>query len=155
MPQYKIISPNTVGRRIDDIYTEELQQMKKDFELIKYLCATCDIWSTKTKSFMGITVHWIDEKTLDRKSRACRRFESPHTADRIASLLFSIYGEFGIADKIIATVTDNASNFVKAFKDFGISFELFSSFMETMHSDDVDEPLDVPLNEPLDDVRSA
>lgn len=59
----------------------------------------------------------------------CRRFESPHTGDRIASMLNSVYNEFDIADKILVTVTDNASNFVRAFNEFGISMETFTSFI--------------------------
>lgn len=68
-PQYKIISPYTVNSRIDDKYFDELANMKKEFEAVKYFCATADIWSTKRKSFMGVTVHWVDEINLERKSR--------------------------------------------------------------------------------------
>lgn len=137
-PQYRVISPNTVNVRIDELYLSEMEQMKKEFETVKYICGTADVWSTKRKSFMGVTVHWVDEKTLDRKSRAlcCRRFESPHDAERIATLLNVIYVEFGIDGKVIGTVTDNASNFVKAFEDFGISLESFFAFMSENNGDD-------------------
>lgn len=105
--------------------------MKKEFEGVKYMCGTADIWSTKRKSFMGVTVHWVDEESLKRMSKVlcCRRFLSPHDNERIAILLNAIYNDFSISDKILCTVTDNASNFVKAFKDFGVTFEAFLSFM--------------------------
>lgn len=160
VPQFKLISPNTVNARIDEMYLREMDKMKEEFESIKYLCATADIWSTKRKSFMGITVHWIDETTLDRKSKVlcCRRFLSPHDSERIAVLLCSIYEEFGLTAKVLCTVTDNASNFVKAFKDFGVSFEAFLSFIadndceenadlnEQQHNDHSDEN-DIPDEE--------
>lgn len=89
---------------------------------LKYVCQTADIWSTRTKSYMGITIHWIDAQ-LQRQSSAlaCRRFSGTHSYDRIASLLNQINNEFGISTKkIVATMTDNAdnaANFCKAFKD--------------------------------------
>lgn len=111
------------------MFVAKTTRLKDLFKSVDYLCATADIWSTKHKSYMGVTVHWIDSKTLERKSNVlcCRRFESPHTADRIALLLNSVYKEFGIEDKILVTVTDNASNFVRAFNEFGISMDAFLS----------------------------
>lgn len=98
-----------------------------EFSSVQYLCCTADIWSTKHKSFLGVTVHWIDENTLQHHSKllCCRRFLSPHDSERVAELLSSIYEEFDITHKVISTVTDNGSNFVKAFKVWGISIEEF------------------------------
>lgn len=129
--RYNIISPNTVGARVDELYITEKIRLKDEFKAVQYFCATADIWSTKHKSYMGVTVHWVDADTLDRKSNVlcCRLFESPHTGDRIASMLNSIYTEFDIDHKIFATVTDNASNFVRAFNEFGISMDTFTSLV--------------------------
>ena len=44
--------------------------------------------------------------------------------DVIAEQLHKIHDEFGlVGDKLTATVTDNGSNFVAAFKNFGASVE--------------------------------
>lgn len=122
---------------------------------MEYFCGTADIWSTKHKSFMGVTVHWIDEKTLERKSEAlcCRRFESPHNSDRIAIMLSAIYTEFNILSKVICTVTDNASNFVKAFKKFGIPMETFAKFMAERRQGEMNETVDLNSNDIEDTIR--
>ncbi|XP_065325252.1 uncharacterized protein LOC135931873 [Gordionus sp. m RMFG-2023] len=61
---------------------------------------------------MGITAHWITRETLERQSRslACRRMPGTFSFDKIAELLEEVYREYGISNKLIATVTDNASN---------------------------------------------
>lgn len=130
-PKFRIISSKTVNSRIDEMYETEMEKLRCDLGKTKYLCGTADIWSTKRKSYLGVTVHWIDANTLERKSSVLcvRRFESPHDASRIADLLSSIYDEFDISEKVICTVTDNASNFVKAFKDFGVSMDAFIAAM--------------------------
>ncbi|XP_050066382.1 uncharacterized protein LOC126555508 [Aphis gossypii] len=124
----KIFSRRTLSRRILENYTFIYEKLKNLFESDPRpsLCTTADIWSIKHKSFMGVTTHWIDETTLTRFScvLACRRFRGSHTYDKIAELLHEIICEFSIErEQLISTVTDNGSNFVKAFKDFGCEID--------------------------------
>jgi hypothetical protein len=81
-----------------------------------FIATTCDCWSTYGKSYIGVTVHWIDD-ALQRKSAclALRRMNGSHTFDAIAAVLDRIHAEFGIRRKIIHTTTDNGSNFINAF----------------------------------------
>lgn len=52
---------------------------------------------------------------------ACQRFRGIHSYKTIAEMLDYIYAKYGIKiTQIIATVTDNGSNFVKAFKEFSL-----------------------------------
>lgn len=68
-------------------------------------------------------MHWIDNNYKRRSAAlACRRFKGAHTFDRIKDLLQEIYSDFDIdPTKIVCSVTDNGSNFVKAFKIFGVN----------------------------------
>lgn len=91
---------------------------------------------------MGATIHWIDTTTLKMVSKilCCRHFVSPHTNTRIASLLQSIIEEFGIGKKVIGCVTDNGSNYVKAFKKYGMSIDEFNQ--TNSNDDDEVDPIE-------------
>lgn len=65
-----------------------------------------------------MTIHWIDEN-FERKSAALavKRIMGRHTYDVLAENMEQIFLDFKIDfDKIKTVTTDNASNFVKAFK---------------------------------------
>lgn len=118
----RLISRRSLARRIDTLYADTKEKLKSLINHIPYVCTTTDIWSGKTRSFLGVTIHWIDNN-CNRKSAtlACRRFPNKHSAENIAELLSKINTEYNIDyNKICATITDNASNFVKAFKEYSI-----------------------------------
>lgn len=68
-----------------------------------------------------MTVHWIERTPLRRESAvlACRRVTGRHTYDVIAKEIQGILLEYRIQNKVRRITTDNGSNFVKAFKEFG------------------------------------
>ncbi|KAK9529991.1 hypothetical protein VZT92_011531 [Zoarces viviparus] len=119
-----VISRRTLRRRIAADFNAKKSDLKEKLKTVQYVCTTADIWSTSKTSFMGVTAHWIKPDSTERESvvLACRHFPSPHNYNRIAEILEEIHSEFGLSNEnIIATVTDNGSNFVKAFKEFNIS----------------------------------
>jgi len=69
---------------------------------------------------MGVIIHFVQPETLQMVSSAlvCRRFKGEHTGAKIAHLLAGIFEEFQIDAKLQNVVTDNASNFAKAFTLF-------------------------------------
>lgn len=50
------------------------------------------------RSYLGITVHWINNTTLKRESAAlaCRRIKEKHTYDVLAKVINSIFIEYHI-----------------------------------------------------------
>lgn len=123
-PEATVISRRALGRRIDNDFTSKVNALKEALRGVKHLCTTADIWSTCVSSFFGVTAHWIQPDTLERQSTAlaCRHFPSPHTYNSIAETLDEIHAEYGLSHEcIVATVTDNGANFVKAFKEFNVS----------------------------------
>lgn len=93
-------------------------ELKKTFESLQYVSTTAAIWSSHNRSFLGITVHWINPRNLNHEKAAiaCKRIKGRHTYDVIGFEMEQIHSAFGLSHRITATVTDNGSNFVKAFK---------------------------------------
>lgn len=69
------------------------------------------------RSFLGITAHWIDITNFMRQSctLACRRVKG-HKAKILATKLEEVITSFKLSERVVKIVTDNGSNFVKAFK---------------------------------------
>lgn len=89
---------------------------------------------------------------------ACRRFHSPYTYIRIAEILNEVNHNFNIdTKKITATVTDNGSNFLKTFREYGVeekSIEIAADVGEEFVSvprNDQDTPLNSSYNECISD----
>lgn len=125
--------------------------MKTKFVDVSFFCTTVDIWSSKSRSFLGVTCHWVGDN-LDRKSAtiACRRLSGAHTYDKVAEMLENIHMAFGLSsNKLVATVTDNGSNFVKAFKTLGIQINTFNVMEQTIEEQTETENLDENVEETL------
>lgn len=99
---------------------------------VQYVCITSDIWSAKKGSFFGVTCHWIDEQFCGIN------LQTFSWNDRVAELLEEIHSKFNLNhNKIVATVTDNGCNLVKAFKEYRIN--LSDELMQNNSSEIDDE----------------
>uniref|UniRef100_H3B2V5 HAT C-terminal dimerisation domain-containing protein n=1 Tax=Latimeria chalumnae TaxID=7897 RepID=H3B2V5_LATCH len=121
---------------------------------IKSVCTTADIWTAHNKSFFGMMCHWIDPTSLQWVSTAlaCTRIRGKHTFNVIASLIDEIHTSFSLGDKVVRTVTDNRSNFAKAFKEYGFQEKEDEEAAEVDHkfgliSDVIDQPFQLPKHQ--------
>lgn len=71
-----------------------------------------------SRHFLGVMALWLEPDTLERKvaTLACRRMVGSVTYDRLAVAINDIMEEYGLQGKVTRVVTDNGSNFVKAFR---------------------------------------
>jgi hypothetical protein len=88
---------------------------------VDYVGTTADCWTAHHKAYLGMTLHWINKETRAREHAvlACRRLRGSHTFDILADAMTDTHSKFGVQDKVRRTTTDNASNFSKAFTQFG------------------------------------
>uniref|UniRef100_A0A034WVU3 Putative AC9 transposase n=1 Tax=Bactrocera dorsalis TaxID=27457 RepID=A0A034WVU3_BACDO len=118
----KIMSRQTAKKTLEDSYQNMLAKIKDEISSAEYFCTTADIWSGNNRGFFGYTCHWLTQD-FQRQSvaLACRRFKGAHTADKVGQMIAELNNFFDLDNKnIVMTITDNGSNFIKAFKDHGV-----------------------------------
>lgn len=68
---------------------------------------------------MSVTCHFIDDYKMVSVLLDCFEMSERHTAGNLSEQLVRVAREWGIADKVVACVSDNASNVVKAIQNTG------------------------------------
>ena len=70
------------------------------------MSTTADNWFANNKSYLGMTVHWINSITLklEKAALACKRVRGRHTYDVIACEIDPVHSAFG-PHKVTAYVT--------------------------------------------------
>ena len=129
----KHLTPKLLRQKHASVHSQILQQLKQ----VQSICLTIDTWSSRqTKSFIGITGHYILDWTMKSVMLDCKRFKGRHTAENIYQQFHETVSAFDIASKIMNIVTDNAANMVKAFKVNPPGYTCVA--MESDISDDTD-----------------
>lgn len=82
--------------------------MTAEMAKVSYI-GTTDCWTARQRSYIGVTAHWIDESSPERRSAsiAFRRLKGSYTFDLLEGTLNDIYLEYGISEKIVRTTTDS------------------------------------------------
>jgi hypothetical protein len=111
----------TVTDSVERQYTRIKYIVTAILATIPVVCTTAHVWTSHNRSFFGTTVHWIDEQTSEKKyvALACSRLSGSHKYGVLDSTLENIHANYKIGHKVVTTATDNGSNFVKAFSEFG------------------------------------
>uniref|UniRef100_H3AT60 DUF4371 domain-containing protein n=1 Tax=Latimeria chalumnae TaxID=7897 RepID=H3AT60_LATCH len=100
-----------------EMLTEQVERayenVKAKFEGMRTFYTAANIWIAG-RSFLGIVVHWLDSSSLECYSvaLACCRTKG-HAYDHE-----EVRAAFRIHSKVCCTITNNGSNFIKAFKEF-------------------------------------
>lgn len=120
-PSTSVITRPTVRSKIIKAAQTMKEKVTAAMSEVEWIATTTDCWTARRRSFIGVTAHWIDTESFERRSAAlaCRRLKGSHTFNVLASALNDIHLEYKIRNKIVCTTTDSGSNFVKAFRVFG------------------------------------
>lgn len=135
---------DTIGRRFEQMKSNLISILNKQ----KYVCCTCDVWTSQAKSFLGITVHYID-RNYDRHSYvlAFRELKQKQSYEYLGKVISDVFKEYGISvSKITHVVTDGGSAFCKSFRVYGR--RSVDEYIEevSMPASNEDEEIDRPEN---------
>jgi len=119
----------TLSLHFDKVFEVMEQKVKAALEGTDDVSTTADVWTVHNRSYFGMTVHWLDPTTLKRCKAAhcCARVVGRHTYDVLAAKIEHVHSSYGLTRKVTATVTNNGSNFVKAFTTFSLPDSAHSS----------------------------
>lgn len=126
---------------LDTVYDSMISKVKKTLETVDIVSTTVDVWTAHHRSYLGMTVHWIDPHTLKRckAAIACARMMGRHTYDLLACKIEQVHASYGLTGKVCATITDNGSNFVKAFAVYSDSFDSAATPLEDVEEETEDD----------------
>ena len=117
---------------LDTVYDSMVSKVKETLEAVDIVSTTVDVWTAHHRSYLGMTAHWIDPQTLRRckAAIACARMTGRHTYDALACKIEQVHSSYNLNGKVCATITDNGSNFVKAFAVYSDSSDSTSTPIE-------------------------
>lgn len=115
----------TLFSKVDQAFSRMREELMSKLSSILYVCTTADIWTANSRSFFGMTCHWIDPTSLERKSAAVgfARLQGRITYDSIAGRIHDIHVAYNVESKVQTTVTDNGSPYVSVFKEFVLDMQ--------------------------------
>lgn len=102
------------------------------------ICITCDVWSSRAQSYLGMTVHFLNDE-FERQSYvlAFRELKCKQTNDVLARVISDVLNDFNITiDKVTHIITDGCAAFCKAFKVFGTGSDPLIDFIDFENCDD-------------------
>lgn len=92
----------------------------KCLENAKFASTTADCWTSHRKSYIGMTVTWLEDDLVRRSTcLGILPIKGLHTYDVLAKAIDNIHTEFGIGSKVNSVTTDDGSNFLKVSNTFG------------------------------------
>lgn len=115
-PKYHL--PMQKYYEIPRMYCEMVEKVKTDIGDIKYFAATTDLWtSTANHPYLSCTIHYINA-SWELKSYCLDTVPlfADHTGTNLSEALQEVLSNWGLDPaKLVATTTDNGSNFIAAF----------------------------------------
>lgn len=108
--------------KVDRAFSRMRQELVAKLRPVQYVCTTADVWTADGRSFFGMTCHWIDSDSLERKSAALgfARLPGRLTQETIAGRIHDLHESYGVEGKVQTTVADNGSPLVSLFREFAL-----------------------------------
>ena len=117
-PSYTLPGRKTVSKvLVPQLYASCRASVKERVGHAAAVCLTTDCWTSRTThSYMSVTCHFLEDYDLVSCLLDCFQFSDRHTADNLSEHLLRITREWEIQEKVVACVTDGASNITLAIQ---------------------------------------
>ncbi|XP_044739986.1 E3 SUMO-protein ligase ZBED1-like [Chrysoperla carnea] len=117
-PLYQVPCRKTITDLIDTKYEDKKTLIKQKLKSVKNVCLTIDEWKDmQLRSFLGVTVHFIENFEMKSMSIACEPLHDNHTGEYLSEMILKVCEDWGLPiEKIVSVTTDNGSNIVKAIE---------------------------------------
>lgn len=84
-----------IMRTLENVYDEMKSKLIKIISKQKYVCVTCDVWSSSAQSYLGMTLHFLtSEFKRVPVVQAFRQMLFKQTNQEITSILVEIFEDF-------------------------------------------------------------
>lgn len=129
LPNRKTLSGTLLPQLYDNIKAELMIKVSN----ASAVCLTTDCWTSHTTtSFMAVTCPYVDDNfKLVSSLLDCFPFTERHTADNLSVELSKICEEWGITNRVVACISDNASNIKAAIRKVG--WKYLACFAHTLN----------------------
>lgn len=119
---FRCIDRAALFAKVDHAFSHMREELVALLRPVQYVCTTADVWTVDSRSFFGMTCHWIDAASLERRSAALgfARLSGRVLHDAIAGRIHDLHESYGIEGKVQTTVADNGSPLVTVFREFAI-----------------------------------
>jgi hypothetical protein len=132
--KYELPSKTTIKQRLlPELYNEIKEKLRRYLETVESVALTTDLWTSNysTISYMTVTCHFLKEKKLVSTVLDTLQLAGTHNAENISTCLQDIIKTWKLDGKVLAVVTDNASNMLLACKI--IKLEHLPCFAHTLN----------------------
>ena len=115
-PNYNIPSRQSMVRRLENLYETVKKKVEEIISKTEKVALTTDMWTSRTtNSYITVTAHYLrDNYTIHTNVLETVEMEERHTSENLVRHLSSVIRDWGIENKVVAIIHDNASNFVSA-----------------------------------------
>ncbi|XP_066585507.1 E3 SUMO-protein ligase ZBED1-like [Prorops nasuta] len=156
-PMYQIPSRKNITKLIEEKYNLLSSIISDRLSQVECISLTTDIWTDtlNTKSFLGITAHYIDSEKLKSATLSVVELSDRHTSNNIGDWILEVLELWRIKiENIVAIVSDNASNMTKAIKCTFGEHRFLSCFAHSLNLVAVQIISDVKIKNIIDKVKT-
>lgn len=98
-------------------YEVEKSNVPSELSEVQHIALTCDGWTSLTQDhYLTVTVHHLVERNMRQKVHATKAVYAAQTGIVVAEEICNNLKEFGVFDKVVAVMVDNAASMDVAIK---------------------------------------